>query len=65
MNFFFGLPSVVVASRLSPVAASGGCSSFLIAVASPVAEPWLESAGSVVVVLGLSCSVACGTFMDQ
>jgi len=59
MNFFFFflLPSVVAACRLSPVAASRGCSSFLIAVAS-VAEPRLESTGSVVVVLGLSCPTA-------
>ena len=59
MNFFFFflLPSVVAACRLSPVAASGGCSSSLIAVAS-VAEPRLESTGSVVVVLGLSRSTA-------
>ena len=55
INEFFFLAAL---RRLSPVAASGGCSSFLIAVASPVAEPWLESAGSVVVVLGLSCSTA-------
>ena len=56
--FFFWLPSVVPAYRLSPVAGSGGHSSFLIAVASLVAEPRLESVGSTVVVLALSCSAA-------
>ena len=57
-EFFFWLPSGVPSYRLSPVAGSGGRSSFLIAVASLVAEPWLESVGSAVVVLGVSCSAA-------
>ena len=38
---------------------------FLIAVASLVAEHGLQSAGSVVVAHGLSCSAACGIFPDQ
>ena len=37
----------------------------LIAVASPVAEHGLQSAGSVVLAHGLSCSAACGIFSDQ
>ena len=37
----------------------------LIAVASLVAEHGLQSAGSVVVAHGLSCSAACGIFLDQ
>ena len=34
-------------------------------VASLVAEHRLQSTGSVVVTYGLSCSLACGTFLDQ
>ena len=37
----------------------------LIAVASLAAEHGLKSAGSVVVVHGLRCSVVCGIFPDQ
>ena len=37
----------------------------LIVVASLVAEQFLGCAGSVVVVHGLSCSVAYGIFLDQ
>ena len=37
----------------------------LIAVASLAAEHGLKSAGSVVVAHGLSCSAACGIFLDQ
>ena len=37
----------------------------LIVVASLVAQHGLYSAGSVVVVHGLSCSAACGIFPDQ
>ena len=36
-----------------------------IVVASLVVEHGLQSAGSVVVAHGLSCSAACGTFLDQ
>ena len=32
--------------------------------ASVVATDWLQRAGSVAVVLGLSCSSACGIFLD-
>ena len=53
----------------SLVAASGGypqgaVHGLLIAVASLVTAPRLQSTGSVVVALGLSCSV-CGIFPDQ
>ena len=54
------------------------CSGFLIAVASLIAQhglwgmwalevevPALQSTGSIVVVHGLRCSVACGIFPDQ
>ena len=36
----------------------------LRAVASPVAQHMLQSAGSAVVACGPSCSVACGIFPD-
>ena len=67
--------------RLSLVAASGAtlccsarashCSGFCCGVwalgmqASLVVARGLQSAGSVVVVHGLSCSMACGIFLDQ
>ena len=37
----------------------------LTVAASPAAEHRLESTGSIVVVLGLSCSTACGIFLNQ
>ena len=45
----------------SPVAVQG----LLIVVASLVAEHGLQARGSVVVVHGLSCPVACGNFPKQ
>ena len=39
--------------------------SLLIALAFLVAEHELQSAGSVVVALGLSCSLACGILVPQ
>ena len=45
--------SVVVVHRL------------LVAVVSPVAKHRLQSVGSVVAVHRLSCTVACGIFLDQ
>ena len=53
---------VFIAARgLSLVAAHG----LLVAVASLVVEHGLQGTGSVVVVYGLSCPVACGIFADQ
>ena len=52
----------VAAGGLSLVAVSGGCSSLRWLL---IAEHGLQSAGSVVVVHGLSCFAACGTFPDQ
>ena len=56
--------------RLFLVVVSGGQSlvvvlGLLIVVASLVAEQFLGCVGSVVVVHGLSCSVAYGIFLDQ
>ena len=49
--------------RVGPPSSRGaGC---LTVAASPVAEPGLQSAGSVVVVDRLSCPVACEIFPDQ
>ena len=54
--------SLVAASRYcSPAAAHR----LLTVAASPAAEHRLESTGSIVVVLGLSCSTACGIFLNQ
>ena len=70
-NFiYFWLYWVFVAAHgLSPVAASRALlfamHELLIAVASFVAEHGLWSTGSVVVVHGLSCSLASGIFPDQ
>ena len=54
----------------SPVVTSRGYSlvvvpRILIAVASLVAAPGLWSTGSIAVVYGLSCSEACGIFLDR
>ena len=69
--FFFWLCWVFVSARgLSPVAASVGHSSSRCAGLS-LSQPLLlwstgsRCAGSVVVVHGLSCSTACGIFLDQ
>ena len=48
-----------------PVASLVAVGKLLSAVASPVAELGLYSTGSVAVVHGLSCSVACGIVPDQ
>ena len=55
---------------LSLVVASGGyflvvMHELLVVEASLVAEHRLQSAGSVTVALGLSCSPACGIFPDH
>ena len=72
--YLFVYPHLAVlglaAPRLSLVAVSRGCSlgwlrGLLIAVASLAVAPRLQSAGSVVVVHGLSCPEAYGTFWDQ
>ena len=55
------LSLVVVGGDSSQVVRHG----LLIMVASLVAELGLLSVGSVVVVLGFSCPVACGIFPDQ
>ena len=62
--------SLVAAHRLSVVVASRGYSlvaayGLLTAVTSLVAEHGLLSAGSVVLVHGLSCPAACEIFLDQ
>ena len=65
---FFWLCWVFVSVRgLSLVAASGGHSSSRCAglSLSQPSEHRLQSAGSVVVAHGLSCSAACGIFPDQ
>ena len=54
--------SLVAVSGGSPLAAVGG---LLLAGASLPVEHGLSSAGSVVVVHGLSCSMVCGIFLDQ
>ena len=67
---YFWLCWVFVSVRgLSPVVASGGHSSSRcvgLSLSRPlVAEHSSRRAGSVVVVHGLSCSTACGIFLDQ
>ena len=61
--------SLVAAHRLSLVVASRGYSlvavcGLLIAVTSLVAEQGLKNTSSAVMVLGLSCSEACGIFLS-
>ena len=69
--FIFGcVGSSPLCEGFSPVAASGGHSSSRRAGPSPSRPLLLRSrgsrrAGSVVVVHGLSCSAACGIFLDQ
>ena len=68
-NIYFLLHWVFVAAQLSLVAESKDSSAavcrLLLALASLVAEPRLQSTGSVVVVLGLSYPETCGIFPDQ
>ena len=69
--FVWGLQWVSFAARRIPLVAASGAYSLavmcglLAAVASLVAEHGLQSPGEIVVVHGLSCSAACGTFLDQ
>ena len=64
------VPGLRCNAGFSLVARIGGCSlvamcGLLVAVASFVAEHRLQGTGSVVVVYGVSCSVAYGIFPDQ
>ena len=66
---FFTVLDLCCWADFSLVVASRGCSlgvvhELLIALVSPV-EPGVQSTGSVVVALWLSCPAACGIFPDQ
>ena len=56
-----GFPLVAASGDSSPVAVRG----LFIMVASLTMAPRLQSTGSVVVIRGLSCPTACGTFPGQ
>ena len=69
-NFiYFWLCWVFVAAHFSQVAVSSGYSVVVVyrlhSCSSVVVIPGLQSTGSIVVVHWLSCSLACGIFLDQ